>query len=78
MSFWLLKQYSNEVFENGKIISRIKSRDGIIRSIKVNVLSQGKLLEIQIPLQGLVSLEVTAPVAEKGCIPEGEKKINRP
>ena len=38
----------------GTIIGHKNSRDGIIRSVKVHVLSQGKLLEIQRPLQGLV------------------------
>ena len=48
----------------GKVIDYIKSKDEMIRAVKVHVLSQGKLIELQRPLQGIASLELKAPVAE--------------
>ena len=49
----------------GKFIDYIKSKDEMIRAVKVHVLSQGKLIELQRPLQGIASLELKAPVADK-------------
>ena len=37
----------------------------MIREVKAHFLSQGKLIELQRPLQGIASLELKAPVADK-------------
>ena len=41
----------------GRIVDHIKSTDGMIRAIKLHVLSQGNLIELQRPLQSIASLE---------------------
>ena len=44
----------------------------MIRAVKLHVLSQGKLIELERPLQGIASLEIKAPVAERKSTPDGE------
>ena len=42
----------------------MKGRGDRIRAVKLHVVSQGKLLEIDRPVQGLASLELKGPLQE--------------
>ena len=62
----------------GKIIDHIKSRDGVIRAVKLHILSQGQLVEIQRPLQVIASLELKGPVTAKMSKLDFKKRSERP
>ena len=61
-----------------KIIDHIKSRDGVIRAVKLHMVSQGQLVEIQRPLQGIASLELKGHVTAKLSKSDCEKTNERP
>ena len=48
----------------GKVTALLKGRDETIRAVKLYVVSQGQLLEIDRPLQGVASLELKGPLQE--------------
>eukprot|EP00794_Sanderia_malayensis_P007475 gene7475-8305_t len=49
-------------WQMGKIVKQLKSKDGVTRAVKVQIASQGKLYEIERPLQGICPLEIDAPI----------------
>ena len=48
----------------GKVTDLLKSRDGNVRAVKLQLLSHGSVIEIERPLQGVVSLELKGPLKE--------------
>eukprot|EP00112_Aurelia_sp_Birch-Aquarium-sp1_P020036 Seg5073.1 transcript_id=Seg5073.1/GoldUCD/mRNA.D3Y31 product="hypothetical protein" protein_id=Seg5073.1/GoldUCD/D3Y31 len=62
----------------GKIIDHIKSIDGVIRAVKLHIVSQGQLIEIQRPLQGIASLELKGTVTKKVLKSDCEKRNESP
>ena len=50
----------------------------MIRAVKFHILSQGQLLEIQRPLQGIASLEFKGSITEKVAELDGDKRDTRP
>jgi len=48
----------------GKGTALLKGRDERIRAVKLHVISQGKLLEIDRALQGIASMELNGPLQE--------------
>ena len=49
----------------GKVTKQIKGRDDVVRTVKIQVMSQGKPFEIKRPLQGICPLEIDAPIKEE-------------
>eukprot|EP00794_Sanderia_malayensis_P001352 gene1352-1492_t len=49
-------------WQMGKIVKQLKSKDGVTRAVKVQIASQGKVYEIERPLQGICPLEIDAPI----------------
>jgi len=59
-----LQHVNRRSWRLGKVTALLKGRDERIRAVKLHVLSQGKLLEIDRPLQGIASLELKGPLQE--------------
>eukprot|EP00794_Sanderia_malayensis_P019629 gene19629-21573_t len=49
-------------WQMGKIVKQLKSKDDVTRAVKVQIASQGKVYEIERPLQGICPLEIDAPI----------------
>eukprot|EP00794_Sanderia_malayensis_P016438 gene16438-18073_t len=48
----------------GKVTELLKSRDRNVRAVRLQLLSHGSVIEIERPLQGVVSLELKGPLKE--------------
>ena len=48
-----------------KVTKHIKGKDGVVRAVKIQVMSQRKPFEIERPLQGICPLEIDEPVMEE-------------
>ena len=49
----------------GEAIKQIKGRNDVVRAVKIQTMSQGKLFEIERPLHVICLLEIHAPVKEE-------------
>eukprot|EP00794_Sanderia_malayensis_P018447 gene18447-20295_t len=52
-------------WQMGKIVKQLKSEDSVTWAVMVQIASQGKVYEIERPLQGICPFEIDAPINKK-------------